>query len=140
MGDRWLLLVHAKAPDEDVPPAVPVCPGALTATIDFGRGRTLSAAATPQEPFAQVLFRHDGSVVPGHDIVVEATCTDDLGEEIGYARLEGTVNRPMADSLDATTRVYPWLDGDEVSQDCRATTSRGIRPCIIDSGNNIRPR
>lgn len=131
MGDTWHLSVRANPHAAEIPNTDFPCQGAISATVDLGRVGTITASARPSEQGASAVLRHAGTVLAGQAVSVEAICTDELGAEIGFVRIEGHVLRPGHDSGAASTSVRPGLTaGDDRSYCLTASTSRGVAPCV----------
>jgi len=131
MGDTWYLSVRANPREVEIPFSEFPCQGAISATLDFGRVGTITASARPPDLGAEAVLRHEQTVLAGQAIAVEATCTDALGAEIGFVRVDGHVLRPGHDSGAASTWVQPGLTVDDDRSYCLpATTSRGVPPCV----------
>lgn len=115
--------------------AVRVCTGELTATVVVGTQVNVAATAEV-DAITLVDVRLEGVVRGGDLALLEATCTDEDGSEVGYARVEGRVRTPHHPARTGATYVYPppaTADGGSVYADCLSPTeARGRPPCIVE--------
>lgn len=116
----------------DVP--VRICTGELTATVVVGTQVNLAATAGPGDATIEEA-RPAGDWRAGDPLVLEATCTDEDGREVGYARVEGRVSPPQYTTNPGSTAVYPPADsgGGPLYSTCLVpTVQRGQPPCIVE--------
>jgi hypothetical protein len=116
----------------DVP--VRICTGELTATVVVGTQVNVTVAAGPGDAMIEEA-RPAGGWRAGDPLVLEATCTDEDGREVGYARVEGRVSPPQYTTNPGSTSVYPPADsgGGPLYPTCLTpTVQRGQPPCIVE--------
>lgn len=130
MGDTWHLRVKANPHEFGVPTSELPCQGAISASINFGRVGIITASAAPEDLGDGAVLRHEKTVRPGQPVTVEAVCTDALGNEVGYSRVEGRVLRPGHNAGAASTYVQPGFVGGSLDYCLDATETRGLPPCV----------
>ena len=111
-----------------------ICTRELTATVAVGTQVNVTAAAGPGNG-AEEQARPAGGWRAGDPLVLEATCTDEDGREVGYARVEGRVSPPQYTSHTGATSVSPpsTSDGALLYPTCLTpTVQRGQPPCIVE--------
>lgn len=133
-GPTWRLsVVNWESIGTDPVFAVQVCTGELAAVVRAGTAVSLSATAGPGGAAVDEV-RHDGGLRAGDPVVLEASCTDGAGGEVGYVRVEGRVHSPEWTGHVGSTFVYPpAVPGAPGITDCLPPTeARGLPPCIVE--------
>lgn len=113
---------------------VRVCMGALITSVVVGTRVDVTVSAEPGGTVREEARPEQGLRV-GDPVLLEATCTDEGGLEVGFARVEGRVSRPHHTFHIGSTVVYPpAVSGSGfVYADCLApTVVRGQPPCIVE--------
>lgn len=111
-----------------------ICTRELTATVVLGTQVNVTVAAGPGDGTVEQA-RPAGGWRAGDPLVLEATCTDEDGREVGYARVEGRVSPPQYTSHAGATSVSPpaTSDGVLLYPTCLTpTVQRGQPPCIVE--------
>jgi hypothetical protein len=130
----FLFIWEVRVDNRVDPVPVRVCTGELTASVVLGTQVNLTATAGPGDATREEA-RPAGGWRTGDPLVLEATCTDEDGSEVGYARVEGRVAPPQYTGQTGSTHAYPppASGGGALYSMCLTpTVQRGEPLCLID--------
>lgn len=95
LGPTWSLsVINWQSVGTDPAFTLLVCKGGLRGTVVAGTQVSMTVAVGPEDD-ARETTRHAGNLRVGALVLIEATCTDEEGDEVGYARVEGRVGPPQ---------------------------------------------
>lgn len=131
IGGNWHLTIDNYSEEEGFPSVVP-CRGELAASVTVADLVSLRAVAEADHSKI-ASTTHAGKVRRGDRAVLETTCTEENGTEIGYARVDGRVTAPPYGGYGGATFVYPPNANGSLSEWCLTPTEqRGMPPCIVE--------
>ena len=137
IGTKWVLHVVNTSTSGTREGVLAVCGGRLTASVTVPGRLRLSAVATHGDDYSGfVEVVHDRAVRIGDPVIIEASCHDTGGAEVGYARVEGHIIPPPYPRYlyGGHTFVSPAArPGAERNETCLSPTeARGAAPCISE--------